>query len=135
MQPIAVYDTNILLSGIGWRGSPYHCLELARHGSIEGLTCSGILDELGEKLTTKLNFSLSETTDIIADLLGFLGVVKITNTLKVIPADSEDDKVIECAVVGEATYIVTGDRRHLLPLGSYQGILIVTAADFLTQFG
>ncbi len=135
MQPIAVYDTNILLSGIGWRGSPYHCLELARHGSIEGLTCSGILDELGEKLTTKLNFSLSETTDIIADLLGFLGVVKITNTLKAIPADSEDDKVIECAVVGEATYIVTGDRRHLLPLGSYQGILIVTAADFLTQFG
>ena len=135
MQPIAVYDTNILLSGIGWRGSPYHCLELARHGGIEGLTCSEILDELGEKLTTKLNFSLSETTDIIADLLGFLGVVKITNTLKAIPADSEDDKVIECAVVGEATYIVTGDRRHLLPLGSYQGILIVTAADFLTQFG
>ena len=135
MQPIAVYDTNILLSGIGWRGSPYHCLELARHGSIEGLTCSEILDELGEKLTTKLNFSLSETTDIIADLLGFLAVVKITNTLKAIPADSEDDKVIECVVVGEATYIVTGDRRHLLPLGSYQGILIVTAADFLTQFG
>lgn len=135
MQPIAVYDTNILLSGIGWRGSPYRCLELARRGGIEGLTCSEILDELGEKLTTKLNFSLSETTDIIADLLGFLGVVKITNTLKAIPADSEDDKVIECAVVGEATYIVTGDRRHLLPLGSYQGILIVTAADFLTQFG
>ena len=135
MQPIAVYDTNILLSGIGWRGSPYHCLELAWHGSIEGLTCSEILDELGEKLTTKLNFSLSEATDMIADLLGFLGVVKITNTLKAIPADSEDDKIIECAVVGEATYIVTGDRRHLLPLGSYQGILIVTAADFLTQFG
>jgi putative PIN family toxin of toxin-antitoxin system len=108
---------------------------LNSHGSIEGLTCSEILDELGEKLATKLNFSLSEATDIIADLLGFLGVVKITNTLKAIPADSEDDKVIECAVVGEATYIVTGDRRHLLPLGSYQGILIVTAADFLTQFG
>ena len=32
MQPIAVYDTNILLSGIGWRGSPYRCLELAQTG-------------------------------------------------------------------------------------------------------
>ena len=119
MQPIAVYDTNILLSGIGWRGSPYRCLELARLGSVEGLTCSEILDELAEKLTIKLNFSLSETTDVIADLLGFLRVVKITNTLKAIPTDSEDDKIIECAVVGEATHIVTGDRRHLLPLGSY----------------
>ena len=46
MQPIVVYDTNILLSGIGWRGSPYRCLELARLGSVEGLTCSEILDEL-----------------------------------------------------------------------------------------
>ena len=134
MQPIAVYDTNILLSGIGWRGSPYRCLELARQGSVEGLSCSEILDELAEKLTTKLNFSLSETTDVIADLLGCLRVVKITNTLKAIPADSEDDKIIECAVVGEATHIVTGDRRHLLPLGSYQGVLIITAANFLAQF-
>ena len=47
MQPITVYDTNILLLGVGWRGSPH--------------------------------------------------------------------------------------RRQLLPLGSYQGILIVTAADFLAQ--
>ena len=133
MQPIVAYDTNILFSGIGWRGSPYRCLELARQGSVEGLTCSEILDELAEKLTTKLNFSLSETTDVIADLLGCLRVVKITNTLKAVPADSEDDKIIECAVVGEATHIVTGDRRHLLPLGSYQGVLIVTAADFLEQ--
>jgi putative PIN family toxin of toxin-antitoxin system len=134
MQPIAVYDTNILFSGIGWRGSPYRCLELARQGIVDGLTCSEILDELGEKLTTKLNFSLSETTDVIADLLGCLRVVKITNMLKAILADPEDDKIIECAVVGKATHIVTGDRRHLLPLGSYQGVLIVTAADFLAQF-
>ena len=134
MQPIAVYDTNILFSGISWRGSPYRCLELARQGIVDGLTCSEILDELGEKLTTKLNFSLSETTDVIADLLGCLRVVKITNMLKAILADPEDDKIIECAVVGKATHIVTGDRRHLLPLGSYQGVLRVTAADFLAQF-
>ncbi len=55
MQPIVVYDTNILLSGIGWEGNPYRCLELARQGKIEGSTCSEILDELAEKLTTKLN--------------------------------------------------------------------------------
>ena len=55
MQPIAVYDTNILLSVIGWGGNPYRCLELARQGKIEGLTCPEILDELVEKLTSKLN--------------------------------------------------------------------------------
>ena len=94
MQPIVVYDTNILLSSIGWGGNPYRCLELARQSKIEGLTCPEILGELAEKLTTKLNFSPSQITDTVADLLGFLRLVRITNTLKVIAADSDDDKVI-----------------------------------------
>jgi uncharacterized protein len=38
MQPIAAYDTNILLSSIGWGGTPYRALELARQGRVEGLT-------------------------------------------------------------------------------------------------
>jgi len=42
-----------------------------------------------------------------------------------------DDKIVECAVVGGATHIVTGDRRHLLRMGSYQGIAIISPADFL----
>ena len=29
MQPVVVYDTNILFSATGWRGSPFRCLELA----------------------------------------------------------------------------------------------------------
>ena len=39
MQPIVVYEINILFSSIGWRGTPYHCVELARQGKVEGLTC------------------------------------------------------------------------------------------------
>jgi predicted nucleic acid-binding protein len=38
--------------------------------------------------------------------------------------------VIECAVLGEANYIVTGDR-HLLSMQSYQNIVILKARDFL----
>ena len=118
MQPIVVYDTNILFSGLGWKGIPYRCIELARQGRVVGLTCSEILNELAEKLTTKLDFPQYQVTDTIADLLGFLRIAEITNTVKVINADADDDKVIECAVVGSATHIVTGNRRHLLPLRS-----------------
>jgi len=133
MRPIAVFDTNILFSGVGWRGTPYRILSAARAGKVEGLTCQEILDELAEKLAIKLNFSPIQVTDTLTDLLGFLRVVTITNTLSVVAADPDDDKVVECAVVGGATHIVTGDRRHLLPIGSYQGIPIVTAAAFLAQ--
>jgi len=131
MRWIAVFDTNVMFSGLGWRGTPYRCLELARAGVVEGMTCREVLDELAEKLETKLRFSPAQITDTISDLLTFLRLVTIPNRLKVVTADPDDDKVIECAVVGDATHIVTGDRHHLLPLGSYQGIAIVSAADFL----
>ena len=131
MREVVVFDTNILLSGICWKGSPYRCLELARSGIVEGVTCQEILDELVEKLETKFNFSDSQIAATFADLLGFLRIVTIANTLKAIAADPDDDMVIECAIVSDATYIVTEDKKHLLPLGSYQGIAIVNAADFL----
>ena len=134
MQPIAVYDTNVLISGMVWGGVPYDCIELAKKGSVVGITCAEILDEFEEKLTTKLNFTSSQTSEIVTNLLSFLQTVKIANQLKGVTPDPDDDKVIECAVVASATHIVTGDQKHLLPLQSYQGILIVKAAELLAQF-
>lgn len=133
MPLIAVFDTNILLSGSGWRGKPYRCLELARIGIVEGVTCQELIDEVAKRLQTRLKLSAVQVTDTIADLLSFLRLVTIANTLKVVAADPADDKVLECAVVGGASHIVTGDRRHLLVLGSYQGISIVSATEFLSM--
>jgi len=131
VRKIAVFDTNILFSAVGWKGNPFRCVELARAGNIDGVTCRELLDELAEKLQSKLSFTPEQALDTVADLLTFLKVVLIPGQLKAVAADPDDDKVLECAVVGGATHIVTGDRRHLLPLGTFQGIPIVTAADFL----
>ena len=131
MRPVAVFDTNVLLSGVGWKGKPFQCLELARAGVVDGATCRELLDELAEKLQAKLSFSAEQSLQTLAELLTFLRVVPITGQLKAVPADPDDDKVVECAVVAGATHIVTGDRRHLLPLGSFQGIQVISPADFL----
>ena len=131
MRQVAVFDTNVLFSGVGWKGKPFQCLELARAGTVDGLTCQEVIDELAEKLQTKLSLSAEKTNETLTDLLSFLRVVTITNQLRAVAADPDDDMVVECAVVGNATHIVSGDRRHLLPLGSFQGIQIVSAAEFL----
>ncbi len=131
MRKIAVFDTNILFSGVGWKGKPFLCLELARAGLVDGVTCPELLDELAEKLESKLSFTPEQTLDTLTDLVTFLRVVSITGNLKAVAADPDDDKVLECAVTVGATHIITGDRRHLLPLGTFQGIPILTAADFL----
>ncbi len=78
MPYIVVFDTNILLSGAGWRGKPYECIKLARTGLIEGLTCKEILQELSEKLEFRLKFSPEQVTDTIIDLLTCLRLVTIT---------------------------------------------------------
>ena len=132
MIPVAVFDTNVLFSATGWRGRPYRCVELAREDIIHGVVCQEILDELADKLQTKLNFSDTMATDVIADLLGFLQFVIIPNTLEFIQADPDDDAILECATVSHANYIVTGDRRHLLPIGEFEGVQIISPADFLT---
>jgi predicted nucleic acid-binding protein len=99
---------------------------------VAGLTCPPILDELAEILTTKLRFSPQQSSETLVDLLSFLDLIEISGTLKAVPADPDDDKVIECALVGGASHIVTGDRRHLLKLGSYGRIAIVDAARLLS---
>jgi predicted nucleic acid-binding protein len=44
MQPIVVYDTNVLISGMIWGGIPYDCIALAQEEKVEGLICEEILD-------------------------------------------------------------------------------------------
>jgi predicted nucleic acid-binding protein len=69
-----------------------------------------VLDELAEKLQSKLSFTAEQSVETLADLLTFLRVVTITGQLKAVAADPDDDKVLECAAKGGATHIVTGDR-------------------------
>lgn len=54
---------------------------------------------------------------------------------RVIENDADDDHVLACALAGQADLIVSGDR-HLHGLeGTYQGILIITAAQALRRIG
>ena len=129
--PRVVFDTNILFSAVGWVGNPHHCVQAARQSQCLSLTCEAILAELADKLQLKRGFDASKTAETIDEIRAFSKVVTISGTLKVIAADPDDDAVVECAVVGQAQYLVSGDR-HLLALGNYQGIQIVKAADFLT---
>ena len=127
-----VFDTNILISAIfSQRSSPFRCLQLAKDEVLRSVTCQEILDEFQGKLLGKFSYEPLQAQAFVDEVQNFSQLVAITNTLKGVSADPDDDMVLECALVGRATYIITGDK-HLLSLGNYQDILIVKAADFLT---
>jgi len=125
-----VFDTNILFSGTGWRGSPFQCLQLARQGKVTLLICREILAEYHEKLQTKLDMTPAQATRAVAEILSFSTLIEINQSLHIIEDDPDDDKVVECAVKGNATYIVSGDH-HLLDIMEYNGITVMRAADFI----
>lgn len=131
MSYVVVFDTNILLSALfSTNGKPFRCLALARIGQFESVTCQEILDEFAEKLLVKFKFSEEMTQAAVEEVRGFSRLVEISGTLKTVPDDPDDDMVVECAVIGNATHIVTGDK-HLLALNNYQSIAIVKAVEFV----
>ncbi len=134
MKYIVVFDTNILISALfSQTGSPFRALALAKIGQIESVTCQEIIDEFAEKLLLKFKFSEDKTQSAVDEILSFSHMVEISGTLKAVPNDADDDMVIECAVVANASHIVTGDK-HLLSLVKYEDIAIAKAADFVNLF-
>ena len=112
------------------RGPPFRCLALAKTAAVQSVTCREILDEFAEKLLVKFGYSHEQSRAAADEIEKLSAIVTISQTLKIV-ADPDDDKILECAVNGKATHVVSGDKRHMLPLGSYQGIAIVSPAQFL----
>ena len=125
-----VFDTNILFSATGWRGKPFECVEQARTGKIQAVTCAELMDELAEKVELKFGFSPEQSAETIARYLKFFRMVKISNMLNAVPRDADDNAVLECAIEGKAGFIVSGDK-DLLELKNFRGIEIVRATEFL----
>lgn len=131
--PRVVFDTNILISALlSPRGAPFQCLALARLGRTRSVSCSQIMHEFQEKLLTKFRYAPEEAQQAVAEIERFSEMVSLRGVSIEEVADPDDWMVIECAIVGGADYIVSGDR-HLLSLGKYNNIEILSARQFLQK--
>ncbi|MDA0267642.1 MAG: putative toxin-antitoxin system toxin component, PIN family [Cyanobacteria bacterium] len=131
MPYIVVFDTNILISALfSTNGNPFRCLASAKIGQIESVTCQEILDEFAEKLLVKFKFTEEMAQSAVTEIKDISRLVEIFGALQAVPDDPDDDMVVECAVVGNATHIITGDK-HLLRLKRHQSIVIAKATEFV----
>ena len=125
-----VFDTNIWIAGLNWRGAPYRCLLLARTGLVQLVYCQPMAAELSIKLRERFRFSENDIRAIMYELRRMGELVTITGDLRVV-VDPDDDKFVECALVGKADLIVSQDR-HLLDITTYAATRIMSAHEFLT---
>ena len=67
-----------------------------------------------------------------AEIATFTKRAAPTETLDVVKDDASDNRIVECAVTAGSDVIVSGDK-HLLALGSFRGIEVMTVSDFLQR--
>jgi len=108
---------------------------VAIEGHIELVLADPVLDELERVLTAKLGFAVERVRDI-ALLLNELASVRVSapiTTPEPITGDPDDDLILACVVDAGAQIVVSGDRRHLLPVGEHRSVQIVTPQALLSE--
>jgi uncharacterized protein len=133
-----VIDTNLLVSGVISAGLPRQLLDAAKAGEFELYTSEVLLAELLDviargKFAARLAQAGLTPLAIVEDLRALAVVVSPTTVAHVVLTDRDDDHVLAAALTGTADLIASGDKRDLLPLGSYQGIPIITAKQALER--
>jgi putative PIN family toxin of toxin-antitoxin system len=105
---------------------------LALAGAFQLVTSPILLDELDEKLRFKFLWSPAKVDQARSALEVLCDVVSTTASVCIVKDDPDDERVLECAIAGRADYVVSGDQ-HLLKLGSYDRIPIVTVRQFMDR--
>jgi putative PIN family toxin of toxin-antitoxin system len=125
-------DTNVLISSwIVPDGSADQVMQLVRQGDVELVLSPFILDELTRILTQKFNLPPSSVEKAVRRIERLSTIVQPEVTINIIKEKQDDNRILECAVSGKVDYLITGDKKHILPLGSIQGISIITITEFL----
>jgi putative PIN family toxin of toxin-antitoxin system len=127
-----VFDTNVVVSASFWRGAPFDCLAAWAQGRFEAVVSPAILAEYHET-SEELRQEYSKHryvawTEALTDAATL--VFPIERASGATP-DPHDEMILECALAAEVDVIVSGDKKHLLPLKRFRGIPILSPADFL----
>jgi len=128
-----VVDTNVVVSGIFWAGTPGRVLDAWTEGAFVLLVTVGILEEYFDvidriaikggrsDLATRWKTSLFDHAKMVKATYHYDGC-----------RDPDDAMFVECAVSAGASYIVSGDD-DLLTLRTVEGVAVLTPAQFLER--
>jgi uncharacterized protein len=130
----AVFDTKVVACASFWQGAPFFCLAAWAQGRCGAAVSPALLVEYHETIEELRREYPRRPFVAWADAL-------TESAILVFPADRAsgatpdpgDEMILECALAAEADYIVSGDKKHLLPLRHFRDIPIVSPSEFLQR--
>lgn len=128
-----VIDTNVFISGLNFIGNESKILDLFMKREIEVYISPFILRETEKILRERFKWNEGQ-------IQGILGQIKKKSTqvhpkikISVIKEKDDDNRILECALEAKVNFIISGDKKHILPLKEFRGIKIINSKDFLKK--
>jgi len=142
---VAVVDTSVLVSAfLNPEGFPARVLAAAQRRRFTLVTSAPLLEELREVLSRPRLMRARNTTPVDADVFvqsiaDATSQVPVSDTLQLC-RDPDDDVLLETAIVGGATHIVSRDEDitrdlELMAQLEKRGIKAMTVNRFLAEVG
>jgi putative PIN family toxin of toxin-antitoxin system len=131
LTPKVVIDTNVFVSGLTFKGKPRDVLDLVWRRDIEAYVSPFILRELEGTLKKDFGWDKDQIKYTVEKIKANTILVYPKKKVSVIKEKDDDNRILECAIEGGVQYLISGDRRHLLPLKEYQRTKILSPAEFL----
>ena len=135
---LVVLDTNVIISGLySKRGASYQLLKAAISGELSYAISPLVALEYEGKIHQKieegfLKVSKSNCGRILDALFAIATIVWKPLQIRPVLADPSDDKILECAISGNCTHIITSNKRHFpMAVTAPYGIEVMTAGEFL----
>lgn len=131
-----VFDTNIWLSGIFWKGEASRVVESCINKKVEIIITNEILSEIIDVLNKELKFQKfienrkQSVEDLIRTILSFSTLIKTTSKIDLIKDHPQDNIILEAALDGNSNYIISYDN-HILNMFEFREIKIITPKEFL----
>lgn len=137
MKLRAVIDTNVLVSGVLWRGVPFHLLRWAEGGTLIIYTSLEIMAEVHRvlnypKFEQYIDKQKVSSGELFAKIASLCTIIQADQIVKGVCSDADDEKFLSCALTANVEVLVSGDR-HLLDLKQYKSVRIVTAREFYEE--
>ncbi len=134
MMGIYFLDSNVIISGLLWKGKERRILELAESGRIELLTSEYVLKEVERVLGDKFDFSARDVSGMIETVSRLCSVTTLRSGDLGISWGLTDkkDAPIVAAAIASASVLVTGDKR--LALEAKKHVRVMTPAELLRDF-
>jgi uncharacterized protein len=126
----AVFDSNVLVSAALVGGLPRKAFDkILDNGTV--LVSIRVLLELADVLNREKFDKYVTHDERMRFMVSFLKVAEMVEISEKIVAcrDPKDDKLLELAVCGDATFLVTGDK-DLLVLNPFRNVEIISPRDF-----